>query len=104
MVSPSLTMISVARGSPPAVAMRGASGCDSLNGFATVPVAVRSTRGAAGAEAVRAGLAAGADAVAGCDWSTGGNCWVVTGSRLERLTDWVWLPSSGAAETAASPG
>ncbi|SJM34078.1 exported hypothetical protein [Mesorhizobium delmotii] len=100
MVSPSLTMISVARGSPPAVAMLGASGCAFLNGFAAVPVAVRSTCEAAGTEAVRAGLAAGA----GCDWLTGGSCCVATGSRLERLTDWVWLPSSGAADTGASPG
>jgi hypothetical protein len=58
----------------------------------------------AGADATRTGLAAGASAGAGCAWAEtgGGNGRLETGSRLERLTDCVWLPSSGAAET--SPG
>jgi len=48
---------------------------------------------------VRIGAAAG--------WLGGGSCCTVTGSRLERLTDWVWLPSTGAAAIGAgetSPG
>src|SRR3954469_4352481 len=103
MVSPSLTTISVACGVPAATGF-GSESPAFLNGLAgwTVPVVVLSTCGAgasAGAEAVRIGAALGA--------LGGGSCWTVTGSRLERLTDWLWLPSTGAAaigSAATSPG
>ncbi|CDX12275.1 exported hypothetical protein [Mesorhizobium sp. ORS 3324] len=88
-----------------ALALRTASGSAVLNGFAagaTVAVVVLSRCGAAGAragaEAVRIGLTGAAAGAEG-----GGSCCEVTGSRLERLTDWVWLPSTGAGATV-SPG